>query len=83
MTEAVPPEIAEMIDAGALFACSHSGGKASQAALEWPGSLAHIHATIGYLPLFLARADEDLLAMVRRRRYFPTPAIRNCTSDKK
>ena len=51
--------------------------------VEWPGTLAHIRATIGDLPLILARANEDLLAMVRRRGYFPTPAIRNCTSDKK
>lgn len=28
---AVPPEIVEMIDAGVLFAVSHSGGKDSQA----------------------------------------------------
>lgn len=105
MTEAVPPEIAEMIDAGALFALSHSGGKDSQGGsirlrslvsadqlivvhaplgrVEWPGTLAHIRATIGDLPLILARANEDLLAKVRRRGYFPTPSVRNCTSDLK
>lgn len=51
--------------------------------MEWPGTLAHIRATTAGLPLILARAQEDLLAMVRRRGVFPTPAIRNCTSDKK
>ena len=51
--------------------------------MEWPGTLAHIRATTAGLPLILARAEEDLLAMVRRRRMWPTPAIRNCTSDKK
>ncbi len=94
-----------MIDAGALLAVSHSGGKDSQAMMirlrtllvppdqlvvvhallgcvEWPGTLVHIRATIGEAPLILARAKEDLLAMVRRRGFWPTPAIRNCTSDK-
>lgn len=105
----LPPQIAEMADAGALFAISHSGGKDSQAMtirlravlphdqlvivhaptllknsgrVEWPGTLAHIRATTTDLPLILARANEDLLAMVRSRGMFPTPAIRNCTSDK-
>ncbi len=105
MTEAIPPQIAEMIDAGALFAVSHSGGKDSQAQMirlrsivppdqlvvvhaplgrvEWPSTLAHIRATIGETPLILAPARTDLLAMVRRRRTWPTPAIRQCTSDLK
>ncbi len=51
--------------------------------VEWPGTLSHIRATTAGMPLILARAKEDLLAMVRRRGYWPTPAIRNCTSDKK
>ena len=51
--------------------------------VEWPGTLAHIRATIDDAPLILARAEEDLLAMVRRRGFWPTPAIRQCTSDKK
>ena len=51
--------------------------------MEWPGTLAHIRATIGDTPLILARAKEDLLAMVRRRGFWPTPAIRNCTSGLK
>lgn len=105
MTQAVPPTIDEMIDAGALFAVSHSGGKDSQVMMirlcalvppdqlvvvhaplgrvEWPGTLAHIRATIGDAPLILARARTDLLAMVRRRGSWPTPAIRQCTSDLK
>ena len=51
--------------------------------VEWPGTLAHIRATIGDTPLVLARAQTDLLALVRRRRAWPTPAIRQCTSDLK
>ena len=51
--------------------------------VEWPGTLAHIRATIGEVPLILARARTDLLAMVRRRGFWPTPAIRQCTSDLK
>ena len=103
--DAIPPEIAEMIEAGALFAVSHSGGKDSQGQMirlrsivppdqlvvvhaplgrvEWPGTLAHIRATIGDTPLILAPASTDLLAMVRRRGSWPTPAIRQCTSDLK
>ena len=103
--DAVPPEIAEMIAAGALFAVSHSGGKDSQAMMirlralvppdqlvvvhaplgrvEWPGTLAHIRATITDTPLILAPARTDLLAMVRRRGFWPTPAIRQCASDLK
>lgn len=105
MTDAIPPEIADMIDAGALFAVSHSGGKDSQAQMirlraivprdqliaihaplgrvEWPGTLAHIRATIRDTPLILARAQTDLLAMVRRRGFWPTPSVRQCTSDLK
>ena len=51
--------------------------------MEWPGTLAHIRATIGDMPLILAPARTDLLAMVRRRGAWPTPAIRQCTSDLK
>ena len=51
--------------------------------VEWPGTLAHIRATIGDLPLLLARSRTDLFSIVRRRGYWPTPAIRNCTSDLK
>mgnify|MGYP001174627691 CR=1 FL=1 len=105
MTDAIPPEIADMIDAGALFAVSHSGGKDSQAQMirlraivppdqlvvvhaplgrvECPGTLAHIRATIRDTPLILARAQTDLLAMVRRRGFWPTPSVRQCTSDLK
>lgn len=101
----LPKQIAQMAEAGALFAISHSGGKDSQAMtirlratlpasqlvivyaplgrVAWPRTLAHIRATTSGLPLILARAQEYLLAMVRRRGYWPTPAIRNCTSDKK
>ena len=100
----LPPEVAEMLDAGALSALSHSGGKDGHAMtillrrvvppgqlvvhaplgrVEWPGTLAHVRAATRGLALILARARTDLLAMVRRRGRFPTPAIRQCTSDLK
>ena len=103
MTLAVPPTVAAEIEAGALFALSHSGGKDSQAMtillrrvvpadqllvvhaplgrLEWPGTLAHIRHTTQDLPLVLARAATPPLAAVRRRRMWPSPALRWCTSD--
>ncbi|MGR3436576.1 MAG: phosphoadenosine phosphosulfate reductase domain-containing protein [Shimia sp.] len=101
----IPRVIAAEIEAGALFAISHSGGKDSQAMtillravvpaeqivvihaplgrVEWPGTLRHIERTTAGLPLILARARMDFLAMVRRRGRFPTPSIRQCTSDLK
>lgn len=101
----IPSVIAAEIEAGALFAISHSGGKDSQAMtillrevvpakqlvvvhaplgrVEWPGTLRHIERTTVGLPLILARARTDFLAMVRRRGRFPTPSIRQCTSDLK
>ena len=101
----ISPVIAAEIEAGALFAISHSGGKDSQAMtillrevipveqiavvhaplgrVEWPGTLRHIERTTEGLPLILARARTDFLAMVRRRGRFPTPGVRQCTSDLK
>ena len=101
----IPSAIVVEIEAGALFAISHSGGKDSQAMtillrevvpaeqlvvvhaplgrVEWPGTLQHIQRTTEGLPLVLARARTDFLAMVRRRGRFPTPGIRQCTSDLK
>ena len=101
----IPSVISAEIEAGALFAISHSGGKDSQAMtillrevipaeqivvvhaplgrVEWPGTLRHIERTTEDLPLILARARTDFLAMVRRRGRFPTPSIRQCTSDLK
>jgi 3'-phosphoadenosine 5'-phosphosulfate sulfotransferase (PAPS reductase)/FAD synthetase len=51
--------------------------------VEWPGTLRHIQRTTEGLPLILAEARTDLLAMVRRRGRWPTPGIRQCTSDLK
>ena len=101
----IPPFVSAEIEAGALFAISHSGGKDSQAMtimlrevvpveqvvvvhaplgrVAWPGTLRHIERTTAGLPLILARARTDFLAMVRRRGRFPTPSIRQCTSDLK
>jgi 3'-phosphoadenosine 5'-phosphosulfate sulfotransferase (PAPS reductase)/FAD synthetase len=49
----------------------------------WPGTLAHIEATIGAAPLLVVRAGTTLLAMVERRGRWPSPRHRQCTSDLK
>lgn len=49
----------------------------------WPGTLAHIEATIGPAPLLVVRAKTTLLAMVERRGRWPSPKFRQCTSDLK
>ena len=49
--------------------------------LEWAGTLAHIRRTTEGLPLVLARAATPPLDAVRRRRMWPSPALRWCTSD--
>ena len=51
--------------------------------VEWPGTLDHIRRTTRGLPLILAEAKTPLLAQVRRRRMWPSPSIRWCTSDAK
>lgn len=56
---------------------------ASLGQIEWPGTIAHIRSTTHGFPMIIARARSDFFAMVRRRGFFPTPAIRQCTSDLK
>ncbi|WP_299821249.1 phosphoadenosine phosphosulfate reductase family protein [uncultured Jannaschia sp.] len=51
--------------------------------VEWPGTLAHIRATIGDTPLILAHAATDLLTAVRKRGKWPSPGVRFCTSGSK
>lgn len=51
--------------------------------IEWPGTIEHIRATTAPFPLILAEAKTNFFTMVRRRKRFPTPAIRQCTSDLK
>ncbi|UWQ19799.1 hypothetical protein [Jannaschia sp. M317] len=51
--------------------------------VERPGTLRRIQRTTEGLPLILASAQTDLLAVVRRRGRFPTPGILQRTSDLK
>ena len=51
--------------------------------VEWEGSEAHIRANIGELELILAHPFSDFWAMVERRGMFPSPKVRQCTSDLK
>jgi len=53
------------------------------AEIEWPGTLEHITATIGELPLILAKATKTFFDMVEHRGLWPSPKYRQCTSDLK
>lgn len=53
-------------------------------AVEWPGNVEHIRATIGDLPLAICRnPNKTFLEMVERRGMWPSPGQRQCTSDLK
>lgn len=52
-------------------------------AVEWGGNVAHIRATAPDLPLIVAKPATSFFDMVARRGMFPSPAIRQCTSDLK
>ena len=49
----------------------------------WDGATDHIRNTAGNLPLVVCTPASGFFDMVDRRGMFPTPAIRNCTSDLK
>ncbi len=51
--------------------------------VDWDGVLDHIRATIGSLPLYLCRSRRTLLEMIEERGMFPSPSLRQCTSDLK
>lgn len=52
--------------------------------VEWGGNLEHIQATTGGLPIIVARnLNKDFIQMVEKRGAFPSPSIRQCTSDLK
>lgn len=51
--------------------------------VEWEGTVEHIRATIGNLPLLLAEPASTFFDMVERRGMFPSPSNRQCTSDLK
>jgi 3'-phosphoadenosine 5'-phosphosulfate sulfotransferase (PAPS reductase)/FAD synthetase len=51
--------------------------------VEWGGNVAHIRATAPDLPLVVARPETGFFDMVERRGMFPSPSVRQCTSDLK
>lgn len=51
--------------------------------VEWEGTVDHIKDTIGDLPLVLCHAKRFLLDMVKERGMWPSPSMRQCTSDLK
>lgn len=51
--------------------------------VEWGGAKEHILATIGEVPMHVCKARRDLIQMIRDRGMFPSPTLRQCTSDLK
>lgn len=51
--------------------------------VEWEGVQEHIRNTVLGLPVHTCRARRTLLEMVRERGMFPSPSMRQCTSDLK
>lgn len=51
--------------------------------VDWDGVVDHIKANIGDVPLHLCRSRRTLLEMVEERGMFPSPSLRQCTSDLK
>lgn len=51
--------------------------------MEWEGTLDHIKATIGNMPLRVVHARKSFFEMVKHRQMFPSPSHRQCTSDLK
>jgi len=52
--------------------------------VEWQGNLEHIQSTIGGLPLIVCRNEnKTFLEMVEWRGKWPSPTLRQCTSDLK
>ena len=51
--------------------------------VEWPGAQEHIRATTRGEPLHVCRSRRGLLQMIEERGMFPSPTLRQCTSDLK
>lgn len=52
-------------------------------AVEWAGAVDHIKATTSGEPLHVCRSRRNLLQMIQERGMFPSPSMRQCTSDLK
>lgn len=51
--------------------------------VEWEGVIPHIVATIHEQPLYITKSRRTLLEMIEERGMFPSPTLRQCTSDLK
>lgn len=51
--------------------------------VEWAGAVDHIKATSAGEPLHVCHSRRDLLQMIEERGMFPSPSMRQCTSDLK
>lgn len=78
-------------DSQAMFHYIHKHVPASQitvvhavlAEVEWDGVEEHVHATTLGLPVLTCSSRRSLLQMIEERGMFPSPDIRQCTSDLK
>jgi DNA sulfur modification protein DndC len=51
--------------------------------VEWDGVIEHVHATTRGIRVLTCRARRTLLQMIEERGMFPSPTLRQCTSDLK
>lgn len=51
--------------------------------VEWGGAMDHIKATAPFIPVHVCRSRRGLLQMIEERGMFPSPTLRQCTSDLK
>jgi DNA sulfur modification protein DndC len=51
--------------------------------VDWEGLEDHIRSTIGAAPLIVTRSNSTFFEMVDKRRAFPSPSLRTCTSQLK
>lgn len=51
--------------------------------VDWEGVEEHVRATTRGLPVFTCRSRRTLLEMIEERGMFPSPTLRQCTSDLK
>jgi DNA sulfur modification protein DndC len=94
-----------LVQRGALFVVSHSGGKDSQAMylllkqrvpkaqlvvvhahlpeVEWDHTIPHIRRSTKGTPYVETQSVTTFFEMTDRRQKFPSPSIRQCTSDLK
>lgn len=51
--------------------------------VEWAGAIRHIQETTSDEPLHVCKSRRTLLEMIEQRGMFPSPTLRQCTSDLK